>query len=117
MLHSILCLGRLESRNNILITVACGLCSVVLDFTNLNKPNFHNGVYWYYTRFLNLVRSIGFSLSSNINKYPSDVDEDLSSNKRLSWNLGPLNIGGCRIGSLINLHKNVRYYKVILIKI
>jgi hypothetical protein len=58
---------------------------------------------------------MGFAPSSAINQDNGD-DFDKSNNQRVSWLLNIINWGGWRLGSLINLDDNTRYYKVILKK-
>ena len=104
---SILCLGGRDSTNDVLLVVACGLCDVVFTKTAKNTPNLHNGAYWYYTP----GNSTGFSPNSTVYQFNAD-SFDRSNNQRVSWDLD--DSGGWRLGSLINLDNNTRYYKVIL---
>ncbi len=107
---TILCLGGRESTNDVLLVVSCGLCSVVFTKTAKNTPNLHNGAYWYYTPHY----SMGFAPNSTINQVNCD-DFDRSNNQRVSWHSSG-SIGGWRLGSVLHLDYNTRYYKVILKK-
>ena len=111
-----LCFGGVDSTNDVLLVVSCGLCSVVLTPQSAkNSPNLYNRTYWYYTPNVAGSRSIGFSPNQNIDQRNSD-HFDLSSDQRLSWRITG-DHGGFRLGSLIWLSNNTRYYKVILKKI
>ena len=105
---TVLCLGGRDSTNDVLLVVSCGLCSVVLTPTAKNTPNLHNGAYWYYSPDY----SIGFAPNATIAQYSVD-NYDQSNNQRVSWHLTGYD-GGYRLGSLIDLNNNSRYYKVIL---
>jgi uncharacterized membrane protein len=111
---TILCLGGRDSTNDVLLVVSCALCSVVLAKTEKNTPNLHNGAYWYYSPDANGSRSIGFAPNSTINQYNADGIDQFN-NQRVSWHLTG-SVGGFRLGSLINLDDDTRYYKVILKK-
>ena len=108
---TILCLGGRDSTNDVLLVVSCALCSVVLAKTEKNTPNLHNGAYWYYSPDANGSRSIGFAPNSGINQGNADGIDQFN-NQRVSWHLTGTN-GGWRLGSLIALDNNTRYYKVI----
>jgi hypothetical protein len=110
---TILCLGGRDSTNDVLLVVSCGLCSVVFTKTAKNTPNLHNGAYWYYTPDCNTCQSMGFAPNSTIDQYLVDI-VDKSNNQRVSWHLSGGVWGGYRLGSLIGLNDNTRYYKVIL---
>ena len=109
---TVLCLGGRDSINDVLLVVACGLCSVVLTKTTKNSPNLHNGAYWYYTPDIAGSKSLGFAPNSTIDQCNSDY-YDKCNNQRVSWSLSGI-WGGYRLGSLIELDGNTRYYKVIL---
>jgi hypothetical protein len=109
---TILCLGGRDSTNDVLLVVSCGHCSVVFTKTAKNTPNTHNGAYWYYSPDCNGCLSMGFAPNSTINQWNPDTF-DLSNNQRVSWFLN-IQWGGYRLGSLINLANDIRYYKVIL---
>jgi hypothetical protein len=111
---TILCLGGRDSTNDVLLVVSCALCSVVLAKTEKNTPNLHNGAYWYYSPDANGSRSIGFAPNSGINQGNADGIDQFN-NQRVSWHLTG-SVGGFRLGSLINLDDDTRYYKVILKK-
>jgi hypothetical protein len=106
-----LCLGGRDSKNDVLLVLSCGLCSVVFNKTTVNTPNLHNGAYWYYTPDVSGSQSMGFAPNSTINQGYVDIFDDFN-NQRVSWNLQGW--GAYRLGSLTSLHANTRYYKVIL---
>ena len=108
-----LCLGGRDSTNDVILVVSCGLCSVVFTKTARNTPNLHNGAYWYYSPDVENSRSMGFAPNSTIDQYYVDI-VDKSNNQRVSWHLSGGVWGGYRLGSLIGLNDNTRYYKVIL---
>ena len=105
---TVLCLGGRDSTNDVLLVVSCGLCSVVLTQTAKNTPNLHNGAYWYYSP----VYTIGFAPNATFYENAADTYDE-SNNQRVSWLLYG-GYGGWRLGSLINLYSDSRYYKVIL---
>jgi hypothetical protein len=108
-----LCLGGRDSTNDVLLVVSCGLCSVVFTKTAAYTPNLHNGAYWYYTPDCSdTCQSMGFAPNSTINQDNPDTF-DKSNNQRVSWRLNT-QWGGYRLGSLIDLDYNTRYYMVIL---
>jgi len=109
---TVLCLGGRDSTNDVLLVVSCGLCSVVLTPTAKNTPNLHNGAYWYYSPDISGSQSMGFAPNATITQRDAD-SYDLSNNQRVSWLLY-VGYGGWRLGSLIDLYDNSRYYKVIL---
>jgi hypothetical protein len=111
---SILCLGGRDSTNDVLSVVSCGLCSVIFNETPKNTPNLYNGAYWYYSPDESDIQSMGFAPNSTINQFSADYF-DHSNNQRVSWHLND-SIGGWRLGSLIELNDDTRYYKVILKK-
>ena len=113
---TILCIGGSDSQNNnLLLLVACGNCSVVLQKTPRNTPNLHNGAYWYYTPDISDSKSMGFAPTATIFQNNPDGYDKYVNNQRLSWFLGG-NYGGARLGSLDDLYNDSRYYKVILKK-
>ena len=109
---TILCIAGSDSQNNnLLVLVACGNCSVVLKKTPKNTPNLHNGAYWYYTPDSG-SKSMGFAPTASISQEEGD-HYDKSNNQRLSWHLDST---GCRLGTLIEIHSDTRYYQVVLKK-
>ena len=108
---TILCMAGSDSENNnLLLLVACGNCSVVLNITPVNTPHFHNGVYWYYTRE---DGSIGYAPNATITQASAD-NFDYNNNQRVSWDID--GTGGWRLGSLTSIDRSSRYYKVFLKK-
>jgi len=108
-----MCVGGADNYNTLLL-VSCGSCSDILTYTELNKPRFINGAWWYFTYF-----SFGFSPNLNINQDYDNLwcdNYDSSNTKRLSWGT----IYNCvRLGNL-NSKSNEgtisTYRKIILIK-
>jgi hypothetical protein len=113
---SILCLGGLDSTN-VLLVIACGLCSVVLSETVQNTPPLHNGAYWYYSPNVEYSLSMGFAPSSKMKQKNADCF-DLLNKQRISWQLH-VNIGGYRLGPFIDLitkfYNNFKFCLLVIV--
>lgn len=108
---SIICVGGLDSAQEILLVVSCSNCQKILSLsTEINKPMLINGAYWYYTPGY----SFGFSPVFKINQNSADT-EDEKNKERISWHLNESS-GGWRLGSFVHLNDATNYYKVILKK-
>ena len=113
-LTTILCLGGVDNKNQVLRVVSCGFCSVVLSKRHRNTPYHHNGAYWYYTPDVENSRSMGFAPHPFINQNNADIADKLN-NQRVSWQLNEMS-GGWRLGSLLDLDNSTNYDKVIIKK-
>ncbi len=93
-----LCMGGVDAANtDVLLVVACGCCLDVLNVTERNQPQLHNGAFWYNTPSF----SIGFSPNSIIDQSTADI-YDPGNNQRVSWHLDA-GIGGFRVGSIVSI--------------
>jgi hypothetical protein len=91
-----LCFGGLDSTNNVLLDVSCGLCSIVF------KETVADCAYWYFTRSVTYIQNTGFVANSAIRQEHPGTS-DLSNNQRVSWRLNIVEWGGGehKLGSLM----------------
>jgi hypothetical protein len=98
--------GKAVGSSNILLAAAAPTAQVFTETVG-NTPQLLNGAYWYNTQFT----SIGFAPTATITQTNADSRDPLDP-LRLSWHLDN-EIGGWRIGAIINLNGSTAYLKQV----